>query len=381
MKKLTMFDQIMKLMDEKEFLETVSEAKSDKWSKIFKTKDHLAVMIFAQLMNCKSLRELEIQFNTMQNKNYVEIKRSTLSDANSFRASSVFESLCLSLIDRQNNDLNELLRILDSTSITISGRGSEWALERATRNTKGIKVHIQLVPQSLIINHIVITPPNVNDITAAKSWDIVPRTINIFDKGYFDFNWWYKIHAAGAYFVTRLKKNTNYRVIQEIRRAEGTPDTVLHDQLIRLTNKHPRGGKVNLLANTTLRLVIYQDPVHQKTYTFITNLITASPQEIAAYYKIRWEIELFFKWLKQNLKIKHFLGTTENSVKIQIYVAIITYMLLRELAKIMKLNFIRMKDLLAWIKMVVCHPIKNLFFTANNIHHIPYFYVKKGFSL
>lgn len=381
MNKITMFDKIMTLMSEKVIVEKIADNKSDKWYKTFTTKDHLAVMVFAQLMNCKSIRELAIQFNTMQNKNYTEVKRSTFSDANTFRSSAFFEALCKTLVDKQQNDVNDALRLFDSTPIIISGRGSEWVLARSTRHIKGLKVHIQLAPQQLRINQMIITPPNVNDITVAKSWEPTAGTINIFDKGYFDFNWWHKIHLSGAYFVTRTKKNTKYKVIQENTRTKDTSDGILSDQLILLQNKNPRGGKINLLADIPLRLVTYFDSIHRKTYTFITNLLTVPPEEIAAYYKMRWEIEIFFKWLKQNLKIKRFLGTNENAIKIQIYTAIITYILLRELAKTFKLEFIRMKDLLAWIKMVVYRPIEDLLFLSRNICKMSYFCKKKCVEL
>lgn len=354
----TMFDQIMKLIDQKFIATNVAITESDKWSKKFKTKDHLAIMIFAQLMNCRSLRESVIQFNAMRNKNYVDVKRSTLSDANSFRESNVFEGLCNNLIEKQNNKVTKALKILDSTPITISGRGTEWVLEKSTNHIKGLKVHIRLSSKLGKIDQVVITPPNINDISVAKLWDIIPGTINVFDKGYFDFNWWYKIHITGAFFVTRAKKNTAYKVIYDKPKKE--VDTILKDQLIQLSNKYPRGGAVNLLVDVTLRLIIYYDPIHKKTYKFLTNLLTSSAQEIAAYYKTRWEIELFFKWLKQNLKIKCFLGVSENAIKIQIYAAIITYMLLKDLEQLMRSNFSRTKDFLAWIKMVICFPVKLL---------------------
>jgi hypothetical protein len=293
----------------------------------------------------------------MSNKNYVEIKRSTISDANCYRISKVFEGLCCALINKQNRNVTEILKILDSTPIIISGRGSEWVLEKSTNRIKGLKVHVRISPQVGTIDQMIITAPNINDISIAKTWNIIPETINIFDKGYFDYNWWYKIHKANAYFVTRSKKNTSYKVIHEIPRKIDTPNTILKDQIIQLTNKHPRGGKVNLLTGLSLRLITYNDPIHKKTYKFLTNLLTVSAQEIADYYKIRWEVELFFKWLKQNLKIKSFLGANENAIKIQIYTAIITYILLKELQKFIQPIFSRTKDFLAWIKMIICAPI------------------------
>jgi putative transposase len=360
MEKFTTFDKIMELIDQQFLEKCIEQTESDKWVKVFTTPTHLAAMVFAQLMNCKSLRELVIQFNAMDNKNYPEIKRSTIADANVGRSTKVFEAICLSLVEQGRPDIKSILRILDSSPILISGRRTEWTLNNAIPRIQGLKVHIRLAPQESAVDQVVITPPNVNDICVAKTWDIVPGTINVFDKGYFDFNWWYKIHTANAFFVSRMKKNTSYIVEKENDLPPGTRPEVESDQLIRLKNKNPRGGKVNLLAGTILRLIKYQDPINQKTYFFVSNLLESSAEEIAKFYKIRWDIELFFKWLKQNLKLKTFLGASENSIKIQIYVALIAFMLLQKLKSQLETVHTRLKDFVSLIKIAICKSFKFL---------------------
>jgi hypothetical protein len=176
--------------------------------------------------------------------------------------------------------------------------------------------------------------------------------------------------------VTRIKKNTAYKVTEE-RNIEGCGTNIVSDKVIELTNKNPRGGSKNLLAGKPLRLVEIYDTENKKTYYFVSNLLDATANEIAAYYKQRWGIELLFKWLKQNLKVTSFLSENENAIKTQIYVAIITYVLIGMFKKLCCGAFTRTIDLLSWIKGAIFSnhtplkpPIKK--YNTSNIYQLTF---------
>jgi putative transposase len=217
---------------------------------------------------------------------------------------------------------------------------------------KGLKLHIQCGGNNKLIEAVSVTQSNVTDISEAKKFTIEAGRVYVFDKGYLDFNWWHKIDKGNSYFVTRIKRNTAYQIIER-RNVERCSEMVINDNIIVLSNKTPRGGKINMLSGKPLRLVEIYDEEHNKRYQFISNLLEASADEIARYYKQRWGIELLFKWLKQNLKMTTFLSENENAIKTQIYVAIITYVLLGMFKKLCTGAFSRAIDLLSWLKISI----------------------------
>lgn len=350
------FSEILKLLDRGIVTKSVKKHESDKHSKGFGTWNQLTAMIFSQLSGCRSLRDLEIRFNAKSQCHYQlrsnGIKRSTLSDANKKRNSDVFRDIATQLISGQGRELKEVVSLIDSSIIRVDGRGSEWTKLLQTRCGKGLKLHIQCGADSQLIEAASITNTNVNDITEAKKFNIEAGKIYVFDKGYLDFNWWHRIDEVNAFFVTRIKKNTAYNVIEE-RNTQGCSEVIVSDKVIELSNKNPRGGKKNMLADKALRLVEVYDKERKKTYQFISNLLEASADEIAGYYKQRWGVELLFKWLKQNLKLTKFLSENENAIKIQIYVAIITYVLIGMFKKLCSGAFTRTIDVLSWVKIAI----------------------------
>jgi putative transposase len=351
----TIFSEILKLLDRDIISKSVEQHQSDKYSKGFKTWNHLTAMIFSQLSGSKSLRDLEIRFNSQSNCHYHlrshGIKRSTLSDANQNRSSNVFRDIATQLISRQGQQLREMVSLVDSSIIRVDGRGSEWTNTTKTRHGKGLKLHLQCSSEGKVIEALSITGTNVNDITAAKEFKIESDRIYVFDKGYLDYNWWHEIDSIGGYFVTRIKKNTAFRVIEE-RSIDGCGANIISDKVIELSNKHPGGGRKNLLAGKALRLVEIYDLESKKNYCFISNLQNASADEIALYYKHRWRIELLFKWLKQNLKVTTFLSENENAIKTQIYIAIIVYILIGMFKRLARV-FERTIDLLSWVRVAI----------------------------
>ena len=171
------------------------------------------------------------------------------------------------------------------------------------------------------------TNANVNDITDAANIEIKENAIYAFDKGYCDYNWWHKIDQQGAIFVTRYKNNAALSVMKACEIPEQDRDTVLKDDIVKFKYKHPGGKRINRYEKALRRIVIAR-PDHETPLVLATNDMQSSAQAIAKTYKKRWLIELFFKWIKQNLKIKKFLGRSENAVKIQLYSALISYLLI-----------------------------------------------------
>jgi len=318
----SIFGEILKLLPRDLVRDSVARHEADKWSKGFSSWDHLSAMLAAQYCGVGSLRELEVVFNSPRGQHYHlatdQVRRSTLADANGRRAPGVFSDIVSGLMAaggrRSRADRWEagaLLSVLGSTAITLSGRGSAWAEAHRTRNgNQGLKLHIEQDHGTGAPRYVALTNTTVNDVTQALDVPIEAGRTYVFDKGYCDYNWWRAIVEAGASFVTRLKRNAALR-------------------LIRIP--HPAG----------------------KSHPFwiVASDLDASARKIADTYKARWAIELLFKWLKQNLKIKRFLGQTRNAVMIQILVAMIAYILLRDYHRALNRNAPkRLKDTLVFVR-------------------------------
>ena len=350
------FGQILKLLDKEMISEIITSNKSDKHSKGFGTWNHLVVMLFSQLTGCRSLRDLEIRFNSKPQHHYhfntSAVRKSTVSDANKNRNNSTFRDIALGLVGKQRAEITDLVSVLDSSIINVKSRGSEWAEKTKVRSNKGLKLHIQCGLPSDSIEHAVITATNINDITAAQDFSLESGKIYIFDKGYTSFNWWHKIASMEGYFVTRSKKNMAYKVVKELDISKCST-RIVRDSIVELTNKDQGGGRKNPLAGRALRLVEMYDAEYNRRYNFISNLFDESADGIANYYKQRWSVELIFKWLKQNLKLTKFLSENENAIKIQVYVSIVAYVLIGKLQRMSCGAFSRMIDVVSWIKIAI----------------------------
>jgi hypothetical protein len=290
-------------------------------------------MLFAQFAGLGSLREIEqglaAQPGGLYHLDLRLPRRSTLSDAQARRPAAVFRDICQMLIGQVSRAVRqqgkELIQLIDASPISLRDPRFDWA--EADPRTRGLKLHVGYDPRSDVADWVEIASPRVSELTVARARPIVPGTIYVYDKGYLDFGWWHAIDAAGAIFVTRLKTNTKRR---EVRARPVQGEGILEDNDVRIGHAVPRGGARNLLFDTPLReIVIERDG--KAPMRLVTNDLIRPATEIAALYKERWQIELLFKWVKQNLKIKRFLGRSENAVKIQIYVALIAYLLLRML--------------------------------------------------
>lgn len=317
------------------------------------TWEHLLVLLYAQFTQAKGLREIELGFNSQfgirQIINKKKVSRSTLSDANNRRPAECFlwiaERLMSSLPRKIRKELGKVVRLLDSSPIQLKGKGYEWAKLNCTSRCQGLKLHVEYDAQLAMPVRVKTSNPNYNDCTMGQNWPLKADTIYVFDKGYYDFNWWWKINEKEAYFVTRLKKNAVIDVIEH-REIEG--EFILEDTIIKFKNKYPRGGKKNLYTGKLRRIAIKRKE-GKKPLIIVTNLFFMSAQEIGDLYKSRWDIELFFKWIKQNFKIKKFLGTSENAVKLQLAAALISYILTALFRNIFK-GQLSLQHTLIWIR-------------------------------
>lgn len=332
----TRFGDLMKGLSRGSFEKIVSRHGADKHSKGLRCWDVLTAMTFAQISGAKSLRELEAGFNTQSRHHYHLgtrlIKRSTLSDANAKRSSEVFADTCNLMLQGINrslkNEVSDLLYLIDSTPIPLKGLGyDDWTKDNRSDRTQGLKVHMMIEHKLSVPVHADISPANINDIDKGRDMPIEAGATYVFDKGYCDYNWWHSIHKQDAYFVSRFKKNAGIVVKESLPIPTEDQDVVLEDSVVEFKNKRPGGKRINHYYGTALRKIVVFREDKPTPITFVTNDFKRSAKEIALFYKKRWGIELFFKWLKQNLKIKQFLGRNENAVKIQIYTALIAYLL------------------------------------------------------
>ena len=292
---------------------------------------HLKALLFAQLTDLNSLREIEQGLDDkrawLYHPDLRAAPRATLSDASARRPAAVFRDICLDLMGQVSRQLRRegdaIVRLLDSTPIQLRSSGFEWA--QSDPHTTGLKLHFVYDPRGNQPVWLDITSPRVNDVTVARQWPIQAGSTSVFDKAYTDYDWWHRLGAAEAVFVTRLKRNAKLQVIAE---ATAAGEAILSDRRVRVGHRQPRGGKLNPLYDVELR-VIEVDRPGKEPLRLVTNDHDRAAIEIADLYKQRWQIELFFKWIKQNLRIKSFLGRSENAVRIQIYAAIIAFLLLR----------------------------------------------------
>lgn len=326
MTKDTVFQRLLKPITENLINECTKRFRSDYDCVHFNTLAHLQTMIFAHVNELKSLRTLEIAFNSQANTAF-KVNRSTLSDANYRRSADCFfwilQQLMALLPRSMRRDINKAVKLLDSTPIKLKGHGyDEWAKHYATAHWQGLKLHVEFDLRLESPTKVAMSHANFNDSSMGKGWPIIPDTVYVFDKGYCDYNWWWSLHQKHAYFVTRLKDNA--AIVMESEEIMAS-ETVINDGTFKFKNKKPRGGKTNLYADRLRRIVVKREG--KKPLVLVTNLLAASAETIAMLYKARWNIELFFKWIKQNLRLKKFLGKSANAVKIQVATALIGYVL------------------------------------------------------
>ncbi len=326
----SVFHDVLKLLpwDEVDRLTRAHDA--DGSARLLKTKPHLIALLYGQLSGATSLREvvvaLESQASGLYHLGGGPVKRSTLAEANKARPSAVFSGLLSALMGRAHRRLRQELggcvRLIDSTSVRLSELSAHWA--QFSTGVNGAKVHVVYDPDADCPCYSAVTPTRVNDITAAQAMPIEPGATYVFDLGYYDYAWWARLHDAGCRIVTRFKSNTPLTITDK--RPLPSGGNVLSDTVGYLPKRQAKNRKNPFAAPVReIRVVIETGAVLR----ILTNDLKAEAQTIADLYKRRWAIELFFRWVKQTLKIRHFMGASENAVRIQIAVALIAFLLLR----------------------------------------------------
>lgn len=266
--KISRFAELIKLLPRGVFDRAVREARADRYRKRFSTWNQLLAMIYGQLSGARSLRTLTSGFNAHEGHHYhvgcEAVRRSTLAQANAEGAVSVFAQLAQALLvqgrSKLRQEAGELIRLLDSTSITLKGRGfDEWTGHTRTRNTQGIKLHVLLGLGEQAPLEYSISAANLNDIEYGRSIEPETGVVYVFDKGYCDYRWWWQIEQRGAKFVTRLKKNARVQVLGKRRIPRAARAVVLSDQQVLLSNKNPGGGRHNPYVRPVRRIVVARE--------------------------------------------------------------------------------------------------------------------------
>jgi hypothetical protein len=361
------FAQILSLIDRAGFARAVRHHQAEHGAKGFSCWEQFVSMLFCQLGSAHSLREICGGLATALGKLvHLGVRRtptrSTLAYANAHRPWQLYETLfyqvltqcqAVAALKRRRFRFKHPLRTLDTTIIELCATVFDWA--RFVRTKGAIKLHLQLDHQGCLPCWALVTEGDVNDVRVAQRLTFAPGTIVAMDRGYLDYALYQRWTTAGVWFVTRPRTTMLYAVLDQ--RPMPTRGPVLADEVIRLTGPHAADR-----CTVPFRQVTIWDETQQRTLTFLTNIMHLAASTIAAIYKERWQIELLFKALKQHLRIKTFVGTTENAVQVQIWIALIAMLLLKflqlkstwpwslsNLAALLRFNLLTYRDLWTWL--------------------------------
>ena len=339
----TLFAQVMRFVSRYDFRQCVKNYHGDHKVKSFSCWDQFLCMAFAQLTYRESLRDIETCLRAMKTKLHNTglqggIARNTLANANSVRNWRIYADFAQTLIQEAKSlyagenfglELDNAVYALDSTVIDLCLALFPWAKFRKTK--AAVKLHTLLDLRGNIPTTVIITSGKVHDVRILDELTLESSAIYIMDRGYLDFGRLYAIHKTPAFFVTRAKKNTKFKRISSrpVKKSSG----IKSDQIGVLAGYYPRQRYPE-----KIRRIVYVDRETKKRFIFLTNNMNLSAKMIADLYKARWQVELFFKWIKQHLRIKRFLGTSENAVKAQIWCAVATYVLIAIVKKELQLD-------------------------------------------
>jgi IS4 transposase len=328
------FVGLLKPIDRRRFADIVDAHDGDAYDKSFKSWDHLVALIYAQLAGLDGLRALEAGFNANSQHHYHlgtgKLARSTLSDANARRPVGIFAqafAMLSTLADRRmRQEGAAMVRLIDASPVPLQS-ACKWA--RWNGRIRGMKLHVVYDPIADVPTRVAVTAANVNDIEIGRQVAIKADATYVFDKAYCRFDWWQSINDCRAFFVTRTKRKMRLRAIgrRPLRKRKGDGFKVLADDEVKLVSKGDSRLPIPLR-----RIQIRRD--RGGVITLLTNDLNRTAVEIAALYKSRWQIELLFRWIKQHLDIRNFLGKSDNAVRLQILAAMIAYLLLRIAARL-----------------------------------------------
>ena len=328
----TVFHELLKHVPWHRFDRLVEEHGADARVRRLSTKGQFVALLYGQLSGAASLREIVTGLSSHSARLYHlgagadPVRRSTFSDANAQRPVAVFTELLEIMMKQAHRGLRRKLAettyLIDATSARLNERSAGWA--RFSAGVCGAKVHVIYDADADRPIYAAVSAANINDITAARQMPIEPGATYIFDLGYYDYSWWAELDAVGCRIVTRFKSNTPLEVVEELL---VTPDSnILSDRIGFLPARQARSRR-NPMQEAVREVRVATDT--GKVLRILSNDLDASAQEIADLYRRRWAIELFFRWVKQTLKIARFFGTSESAVRIQIAVALIAFLLLR----------------------------------------------------
>lgn len=371
----SVFGQLISLIDSKIITDSSKSCNSDRYVKKFTTKDHLISMLFCAFAKCTSLREVSGAMLGLAGKtkhfqlNHIP-KKSTLGDANQRRDAEVFGKVYQKLLvkyshvfsdSRVKDVINKQIEIFDSTTISLFkdilkcvGRNPENGKKKG-----GIKVHTVINVDERVPKLVWFTEAAKHDHILLDKLKMDANTIYVFDKGYNDYKAFKTFSENKTGFVTRIKDNAVYQTIQINEIEEHLHSGVLEDEMIEITVKEN-----NIESKLNLRKVRFYDRVLKREFEFLTNLFEMRADLVAAIYKLRWQIELLFKQLKQNFPLKYFLGDNENAIKIQIYCALIANLLMTVIQKTLKKSW-AFSNLVSFCKIHLFNYIYLLLFLEN----------------
>jgi putative transposase len=339
----SIFGDLLKSIDRRRFRDIVERHDGDAYDKSFKSWDHMVTLVGAQLGRIASLRGLESAFNANSHQHYHlgvgKVARSTLSDANARRPVEIFAETFAMLAEKADRHTRvegaEMVRLIDASPVPL-GKMCKWA--EWNGRIRGLKMHVVYHPERDCPRCVEITPATVNDVEIGRQTKLEAGATYVFDKGYYHFGWWKRINAAEAFFVTRVKVNTRLRVTKyrHVRKTIGDGFRIIDDAEVKLASKGD-----SRLAIPLRRIKVKRDK--GGTITLITNDLDRTAVEIGALYKSRWQIELLFRWIKQHLNIRKFIGNNDNAIRLQIIAAMIAYLLLRTAARLNGLKMLALR--------------------------------------
>ena len=332
----SIFSQVLKLIPRADFDAAVREHKAERNAKGFTCWGQLVAMLFCQLGSVNSLRDITNGLAASEGKlRHLGLpaapKRSTLAYANAHRPSALFEDLFYRMLEfarsqaqqsgvRHKFRFNNKLLSIDATTIELCASVFDWAQFRRTKGA--VKLHLMLDHDGLLPCYRVITDGKQHEVTVTRQWEFAPGTILVFDRGYTDYNWFERLSKQGVYFVTRLKTNADIIEVEDLNLPQRKG--LVSDQIICMTQQAAENDNPPMM-----RRIEFFDDEQQRTLVFLTNNLKLAAATVAEIYKNRWQIELFFKALKQSCKVKTFVGTSANALKTQIWTALISMLLVK----------------------------------------------------
>ena len=339
MRKNTIFNQIMQLLSRQEFRKIVEKHNGDKYTKKIDCWQQLMILLYMQIKDLKSLREIETSLKSHTNKWHIlgleSVARSTLSDANTYRSSEIFEDVfysflakCHSVAPFHNFNISMPVFSHDATLIPLCLSVFPWA--RYRRRKGALKLHMLLDHEGCLPSFVRMTSGKIHEINVVRDKkygfpDLPSDSILTVDRGYIDYSWLYSMHKKGVQFIIRTKKNMAYRIVGQ-HQAPNKKRKIISDDVIEFTNFYEKQKYPEYLR--LIRYWYMDKHGNKQEIEVITNNFLYAASTLAGLYKGRWDIETFFKWIKEHLKIKTFIGTSPNAVMTQVWAAMIVYLML-----------------------------------------------------